>query len=102
MEEKAQPHRYTDLEKQELIEQWKQSGKSKSSFCKERSLSYHSFNDWIRRRNRKKEKATPSFVPLKIKTPENSIFAQIILKSGATVNLYLPVEASYLACLIKT
>lgn len=34
MEEKAQPYRYTDLEKQELIEQWRQSGKSKASFAK--------------------------------------------------------------------
>lgn len=95
------PHCYTDLEKQELIEQWKQSGKNKMTFCKERSLSYYSFNDWIKRRNRKKEKPTPSFVPLKIKNPESSIFAQVVLKNGATVNIYQEVEAHFLAALIK-
>ena len=102
METISIPHRYTDLEKQELIEQWRQSGKSKATFCKESSVSYHSFNDWIRRRDRKKEKSKPSFVPLKIKNPESAIFTQLILKNGTTVNIYQQVEASYLAALIKT
>lgn len=99
--EKTQPHRYTDLERQEFIEQWKQSGKNKAAFCKERSLSYYSFNDWVRQRNRKSERSKSAFIPLKVKNPESSIFTQLILKNGITVNIYHQVEASYLAALIR-
>jgi len=102
MDTTSAPSRYSDLEKQEFIEQWKQSGKNKSSFCKERFLSYHSFNDWIRRRNRKKEKPKTSFVPLKIKNYEESIFTQLLLKNGTAVNIFQYVEASYLVTLLKT
>lgn len=78
METTTLPHRYTDLEKQKLIEQWKQSGKSKVAFCKERELNYYSFNDWVRRRDRRKEKSKPSFLLVTIKKAEDSIFAQLV------------------------
>jgi hypothetical protein len=71
-------------------------------FCREQSISYYSFNDWIKRRNKKPEKPKSSFVSLKIKNPESPIFTQLILKNGTTVNIYQQVEASYLTALIKT
>ena len=95
------PHRYSDLEKQELIEQWKQSGKTKTLFCKERDLSYFSFCMWSNDKKKTSPKAKGSFVPLKVKLPAETIFCQLILKNGTTVNFYHPVETNYLATVLK-
>jgi hypothetical protein len=99
--EPSQPHRYSDLEKQELIEQWKQSGKTKTLFCKEHDLSYFSFCIWSNGKKKSSSKSKNSFVPLKLKLPAEAIFCQLILKNGTTVNLYHPVDANYLACVLK-
>lgn len=101
METTPGQYRYSDLEKEELIEQWKQSGKNKSIFCKEQGVSYYSFNDWIKRRDKKKQKAKTSFVSLKIKNSQEPIFTQLVLKNGITVNIFHRVEANYLATLLK-
>jgi transposase-like protein len=100
MEKGISPRRYSDLEKQELIEQWKQSGKSKAGFCKERMVSYYSFNDWLRVRNRKKS-TQPSFVPLEIKASNESNFATLTLKNRFVVILHERVEPAYLLALLK-
>ena len=101
METPTLPVRYTDLEQQRFIDQWKQSGKSKASFCREYELSYFSFNDWIKRRYKKEQKQKSSFVPLELKNSDESVFIQLILKNGATVNIYHRVDATYLATLIN-
>jgi hypothetical protein len=101
MEKSTTARRYTELEREELIEQWKQSGKSKTVFCKERSVSYYSFNDWIKRRNKKVKNGKPSFVPLKIKPSSQTNFATLISSNGLTLNFHQPVESSYLIALLK-
>lgn len=101
MEKGITTQRYSDIEREELIEQWKESGKSKAAFCKASSISYYSFNDWIRRRNEKGKKVKPSFVPLEIKTTSESNFATLILKNGITVNLHQRVDSIYLIALLK-
>ena len=65
METPTLPVRYTDLEQQRFIDQWKQSGKSKASFCREYELSYFSFNDWIKRRYKKEQKQKSLFLSVK-------------------------------------
>lgn len=94
------PRRYTDLEKQELIEQWKQSGMNKISFCKSRAISYYTFVDWTGKRERK-QKTKSSFIPVKIKNESAAPFAQIILKNGTNIIIHQQVEVSYLSALIK-
>lgn len=94
------PRRYTDLERQELIDQWKQSGKNKTEFCKENSLSYFSFCDWIRKRKRV-PKTKSSFIPVKIKPNSEKPFAEISLKSGTVITLYKEVNVAFLSCLVK-
>jgi transposase-like protein len=101
MEKNTTARSYTDLEREELIEQWKQSGQSKAAFCKELSVSYCSFNDWIKRKHKKEKSGKPSFVPLKIKTSSQTNFATLISRSGLTVNLHQPVASSYLLALLK-
>jgi len=92
--------RYTDLEKQELIEQWKQSGKNKFAFCKENSLSYFSFCDWVRKRKRG-PKTKPSFVAVSVKGNSEKPFAELSLKNGIQITLHQAVDAAFLSALLK-
>jgi hypothetical protein len=101
MEEITITRRYTEFEREELIEQWKQSGKNKTAFCKERSLSYYSFNDWIKRGKKKEKRVKPSFVRLKTKSSAQTSFATLISRNGLTVNLHQQIECSYLIALLK-
>ena len=101
MEKGISPRRYTDLEKQELIQQWRESGKSKAAFCKERSIGYYAFNDWVMRRIRKKKATSSSFIPLQVKSSLPEDFATLTLKNGSTVSLHQRVEAIYLLTLLK-
>lgn len=93
--------RYSDLEKQEFIEQWKQSGKSKMAFCKEIGIGYYSLIDWVKQKNKKAEKPKSSFTQLRIKDSTDSIFAQINLKNGSTINLYQSVDPSFISTILK-
>jgi hypothetical protein len=102
MEEKKHLRRYTELEKQELIEQWKESGKSKLIFCKEIGIGYYSLLEWIRGGKRKSsQKTKPSFVPVELKQAGQAVFVQLILKNGTTVNIHQRVEAVFLVTLLK-
>jgi transposase-like protein len=101
MEKGIAPRRYTDLEKQELIQQWKESGKSKAAFCKERSIGYYTFNDWVKRRIGKNKTTSSSFISLQVKSSLPSDFATLTLKNGSTVSLHQRVEANYLMTLLK-
>jgi len=93
---------FTDQQKQELIEQWKQSGKTKIDFCKERDLKYFSFVGWSSDKKKKKRSVdNSSFVPVKISRNTEALFAQLTLKNGAILNIYHPVEAGYLSALVK-
>ena len=104
MESTKPVRRYTDLEKAELIEQWKQSGKSRGKFCAEQGISHHSLNSWIYKNKRRKPSLKPgsSFVPLKVNSQEGSIFIQMILNNGVKINVFKQVEASFIAALIKS
>jgi transposase-like protein len=93
--------RYSDNEKQEFIQQWKQSEKTKVAFCKEKGIGYCTFNGWVKREKKKIEKSQSSFVPLRIKNSDESIFAQIILKNGASVTIYREVEPNFICGLLK-
>lgn len=93
-------HRYTDLEKQELIEQWKQSGLSKILFCKNKNVNYYTFVDWTGKRDRK-QKTRSLFIPVKVNSNNNSPFAQIVLKNGTSITIHQQVDPSYLSALLK-
>lgn len=103
MEKEESLRRYTELEKEELMEQWKQSGKSKAVFCKEQSVGYYSFCAWVKRRKDKALKGKSSFVPVQIKaTHPEGIFVKVVLKNGTTLSFYHYVESYYLAVLFRS
>jgi hypothetical protein len=102
MELKNNRQHYTLLEKQELLEQWKQSGKSKLAFSKEIQVSYFTLCNWIKARNRNhKAKTKSSFLPVEIKPDTHKPFAHLILKNGTSIQIHQPVESSYLVALLK-
>jgi hypothetical protein len=93
-------------EKQQLIESWKQSGKSRMDFCKERGINYHTFISWI---NPKKQKKLPKVKPVKVSSGfsevkltspvTGNLFAQIVIEK-TQVNLFHPVSADFLKRLL--
>lgn len=87
----------------QLVELWKQSGKTKKSFADEQGLKYVTFTGWCKRHGRKKniQKSTPEkFIALELKQ-DSSIFAELSLNSGQKVVFYQSVPAEYFRTLLK-
>ena len=78
----------TRQEKQELILQWQQSGKSRKEFCSERGIGYNSLVSWCKElRDRKLD---GGFAELKMES-SITIFAQIHLPGGVKIDFYQPI-----------
>ena len=87
----------------QLIDLWKQSGKSKKSFTDEYGIKYMTFIDWCRKRDGKKNKTksnSEKFIPLQIKQ-DPAIFAELHLNSGQKVVFYQVVPAEYFQSFFK-
>lgn len=94
--------KFSEHQKQTLLKEWKQSGKTKIDFCKEKDLKYFTFVSWKEIKDKKKASDIGnSFLPVKIKKSSDSPFAQLTLKNGAVVKIYSPVAATFLAILVK-
>ena len=91
---------YSAEQRSQLLNQWKQSGKTKKAFCEEHSLKYHTFVCWKEKSAVNSVEQKTSFLPLAIKD-EQSTFAQLILPGGTVLNICQPVDASYLSALLK-
>lgn len=92
--------RYSAEEKQQIIEQWKQSGLSRRAFCRQQNLSYNSLTHWTRKKRNRSRSVTSDFVPLKIKPATEQVFAQIET-GGKRIQLYQPVTANFLKQLLR-
>jgi hypothetical protein len=88
-------------EKQQLIELWKQSGKSKKAFAEEYGIKYLTFIDWVRRpdRNRSSVKAK-EFIEI-TQPVATGIFAEVHLSGGHRIIFHQPFSAEFLSRLIK-
>lgn len=93
--------RFSEEERKSFIEQWKQSGKNKLSFCKEKGLNYYSFNTWIKPKVRKKKSGKPSFVALKVDQDTDFPFAEIVLRNGTVIRIFQRIEPGYLSGFIR-
>ncbi len=85
-----------------LLEEWKTSGISASKFCNDRSLSYHTFNYWLKKyRNKDKKSPQKGFVSLKIKEKESgNCKCEIILPDGKRIIFHERTEVSFLRALL--
>lgn len=69
-----------------LIEQYKQSGISIKEFCKQKQVSYHTFQYW-RYRKKREEQSQAAFTPILANTPHFSGRVVISYPNGVSVSL---------------
>jgi hypothetical protein len=89
----------TREQKQELILQWQQSGKSRKAFCEEQGITYNSLVGWCKQF--KDQKATTGFTEIKINQTTAGLFAQVNLPGGIKIDFYQSVSAEYLQSLVR-
>lgn len=88
----------TREQKEEIILQWQQSGKSRKEFCQEQGITYNSLVGWCKQfRDRK---ASPGFTEVKVKT-DSCLFAQVQLPGGIIIDLFQSVPANYFQSFLK-
>ncbi len=91
--------RYSPEEKQQIIEQWKQSGLSRQAYCRQNNLSYYSLIFWTKKKRNRNKPVSNEFIPFKIKSGSENIFAQIET-GGKRIQLYQSVTANFLKQLL--
>jgi len=89
----------THEQKEEIILQWQQSGKSRKEFCAEQGVSYNSLVGWCKQfRDQKK---STGFAEIKVcESKESGLFAQVHLSGGIKIDFYQRVPADYFQSLI--
>ncbi len=94
------PRKFTNEQREELIQRWKDSGKGKKKFADEHGIKYMTFIDWVRKRQGKRSLEVPSqhFIPLEV--PASSIFAALTL-GGKQIIFYQFVPAEYLKTILR-
>jgi transposase-like protein len=97
-ENKVQKGWRTREQKEELILQWQQSGKSRKEFCQEKGITYNSLVGWCKQF--KDKKATPGFAEMKVKV-DSDLFAQVHLPGGIKIDFFQSIPASYFQSLLK-
>lgn len=88
----------TSEQKEELIQQWQQSGKSRKEFCDEHQISYNSLVGWCKQL--KDKKASPGFSEIRVRA-DSGLFAQIHLAGGIRIDFFHSVPAEYFQSLMK-
>jgi hypothetical protein len=88
----------TRQQKEEIILQWQQSGKSRKEFCEESGIGYNSLVSWCKQF--KDQKASTGFAEVKIHH-ESSLFAQVQLPGGIKIDFYQPIPADFIRSFIK-
>jgi hypothetical protein len=92
----------------ELYDQWQSQGVSKQAFCKQNGLGYHKFNYWVKKFSPKNPAAKVpihgfSQIPVQqpdIMVQEQQTLAAITFPSGARIELFGSLDASFIRKLI--
>ncbi len=79
-------------EKEQLLAQWKQSGKSRKEFCQEHGINYGTFVTWPHEYNRK---GKSGFKEVKLVQPATSLFAQVYFPSGIRVDFFQQISSDF-------
>ncbi len=85
-------------QKEELILQWQQSGKSRKEFCEEHQISYNSLVGWCKQF--KDQKTASGFAEVKL-NHSSSLFAQVHLPGGIKIDFYQPIPADFIRSFLK-
>lgn len=96
--EKITKKNFTTAERNAVIAEWKQSGKSKISFSREQGINYYTLVAWTSS-GKKKPKSLQKqsgFSEIKIiGTEKEQLFAKVMV-GKTVVDFYQPVSAAYL------
>ena len=92
----------------ELYEQWRAQGISKQAFCNQNGMGYHKFNYWVKKfRPKDLSSAVPTrgFSQIPVAQPDvieqnQHALAAIIFPSGARIELFGSLDASFIKKLI--
>lgn len=101
MDTTAVSRKLSKEEKNQLIESWKQSGKTKTAFALEYGLSYFTFAGWTRKRKSCKKGFTQISPAIVSSNAISTVFAELQLSTGNKVTFYQPITAEYFRKLIK-
>lgn len=88
----------TRQQKEEIINQWQQSGKSRKEFCEENQISYNSLAGWCKQF--KDQKISSGFSEVKIREA-SGLYAQVHLPSGIRIDFFQIVPVEYFQFLIR-
>lgn len=88
----------TPEQKEELILQWQQSGKSRKDFCLANGIPYNSLVSWCKQFRDKNTLA--GFNELKVKA-DPGLFAQVHLPGGKRIDFFQSVPVEYFQSLLK-
>lgn len=98
-----------EIEKmRDLYDQWQAQGISKQAFCNQNGMGYHKFNYWVkkfRHKNVATTSPTRGFSPISVPQPElvgqdQHVLAAITFSSGARIELFGSLDASFIRKLI--
>lgn len=87
----------TREQKEELILQWQQSGKSRMEFCMEHGITYNSLVGWCKQF--KDRRASSGFAEVKVRS-DSGLFAQVHLPGGIKIDFYQSPPADFFQSLI--
>jgi len=82
------------------IRQWKSSGMSQKSFCRQHGIAYHSFHHYYKKIRDADQNSSTGFIPLQVSDPDTSIFALLSFSNGNTVQFHQAVSPDYLKALV--
>ena len=87
----------TREQKEEIIQQWQQSGKSRREFCEEYQIKYNSLVTWCKELRDKK--GSSGFSEVKIKEV-SGLYAQVHLPGGIRIEFFQVVPVGYFRSLL--
>jgi hypothetical protein len=86
-----------------MYEEWESSGMSMKAFSLENHINPATFNYWARSiKNERQQTGTTGFVRLPVPMPVagGALAASITFPSGARLDLYHPIDASFVKSLV--
>jgi hypothetical protein len=90
----------TREQKEEIILQWQQSGKSRKEFSQEHGITYNSLVGWCKQF--KDKKASSGFSEVKVNSDSNpGLFAQVNLPGGIRIDFFHSLPVEYFQSLIR-
>jgi hypothetical protein len=92
--------RFTKEQREEIVQRWQASGKSKKVFTDEHGIKYVTFMKWLGKGQKKEPLEIPSqqFIPLQL--PLSTCFAELTYE-GKKITFHQPVSASYLKIILR-